>query len=86
MTIRYHKRFRKQYRKLDKRLQKRVDKTIERFRRNPFDPDLDNHPLKGKLKGQRSISAAFDIRIVFEEYDNYTVVIMLKVGSHEEVY
>lgn len=38
------------------------------------------------MKGQRSISARFDLRIIFEECDGYAVVIMIAVGNHEEVY
>lgn len=39
-----------------------------------------------KMKGGCSLSAGFDLRIIFEERDGYAVVIMIAVGTHEEVY
>lgn len=86
MQIRRHKSFKKSYRKLEKNIRDKVDFTIEKFFNNPFDPLLRNHELKGKLAGKRSISVTGDIRIIFEEYDNYVLVIMLDVGTHNQVY
>lgn len=86
MKIIYRKRFLKQFKKLEHRHQLAVHDVIDRFRHNPFDPDLDNHPLKGNLKGKRAITAGFDLRVIFEEQGNYTVVVMLAVGTHEKVY
>lgn len=63
-----------------------VDKAILIFRKNPFDPRLSNHGLKGVMHGKRSIAATDDLRIIFEEFDGYTVVILLKVGGHGKVY
>lgn len=74
------------YRKLERRKKKAVDEAIDLFARHPFDPALNNHQLKGVLKGRRSISAGFDLRIVFREEGKYAFVSMIKVGSHEEVY
>lgn len=86
MIVHFSKRFHKQYAKLPKRHQNAVDKGLKIFRSNPHDPSLSNHPLRGNLKGHRAIDVGFDLRIVFEEYDKYTIVIMLKVGPHREVY
>lgn len=86
MEIIYLRRFRKQLKKLQKHQKYAVADAIILFGKDPFDPRLKNHALKGDMKGQRSISAGFDLRIVFEEHDGYTVVIMIEVGGHEDVY
>lgn len=86
MKIIYRKRFIRQFKKLPRKHQESVNGAIDLFQSNPFDESLHNHPLRGNLKGKRSISAGFDLRIVFKEEEDYSVVLMLKVGSHEEVY
>ncbi len=86
MKIVYLRRFRKQLKKLQKHQKLAVADVIILFGKNPFDPKLRNHALKGDMSGRRSISAGFDLRLIFEEHDGYAVVIMLAVGSHDEVY
>ena len=86
MKIRYHRVFRKTYAKLKKSERDRVDKTIILFQKNPFNPKLKNHQLKGKKQGKRAISAGGDLRLVLKEYDKYILVVFLEVGSHNQVY
>ncbi len=86
MEIIYLRRFRKQLKKLQKHEKLAVADAIILFGKDPFHASLKNHPLKGGMKGQRSMSAGFDLRIIFEEHEGYTVVVMIAVGSHEEVY
>ena len=86
MRIDYRKRFLRQFKKLQRWQKLAVEDAIKQFRADPHNPSLRNHALKGVMKGRRSFSAAFDIRIIFEEYENYAVVIMLDVGTHEGVY
>lgn len=82
----YLRRFNKQLAKLQKYQQLQIADVIVLFGKNPFDPVLKNHKLKGDMKGRRSISAGFDLRIIYEERDGHTVVIMIAVGTHEEIY
>ncbi len=86
MKILFAKKMLKQYWKLRASERKRVDDAIDLFRKDQFAFSLHNHPLKGAMEGRRSLSAGFDLRIIFEERDGYTVVIMIAVGTHEEVY
>lgn len=79
MKLRYHK-------KLSVHQKEKVDSSILLFQKNPYHPLLKNHALKGPKKDIQSISAGFDLRILFHEYDNYTYIIFLKVGSHNQVY
>lgn len=86
MTLNYTKKFRKQFKLLQKKDQKSVEKAIRLFEQDPKNPKLRNHALKGKMKDKRSISAGDDLRLIFREYKNYTLVLFLKVGSHNQVY
>lgn len=86
MQLFRHKNFTKHYRKLNFSQQALIDETIFLFYKNPFDPKLRNHSLKGKYKGCNSIDAAFDLRIIFKQEKNYVVVVLLKLGSHSQLY
>jgi addiction module RelE/StbE family toxin len=86
MKIIRKKAFEKKYFKLLNGQQKRVDEAIKIFVDNPHDIRLHNHKLKGKFLGMRSISAGGDLRIIFEEFDNYIVVMFITIGSHSQLY
>jgi len=86
MEIHFKKGFVKAYQKLSQKEQIQVDLALETFQKDPFDPVLKNHALKGNLAGKRAISAAFDLRIIYTETDDHTVVTLLKAGSHNQVY
>ena len=86
MKIKMHKKFQKQYKKLPERYKQAVQIAIDHFRNNPFDPVLYNHTLTGEYAGMRSISAGFDLRLIFIEEDDYSVVVLIKVGSHSQLY
>lgn len=38
------------------------------------------------MKGKRAFSVTGDMRIIFEEFDDYVLVIMLDIGTHAQVY
>ena len=86
MKIEYHKSFQKAFKKLDKKMQDKVMRRIRLFQRDINYPLLKNHALKGDMKGKRAISVTGNVRIVFEEYEDYTLVVMLDVGGHPQVY
>lgn len=86
MIIDFHKKFDKHYRKLNPKIRGKVDDILEIFATNPFDPILENHSLKGSMQGKRAFSVTGDIRIIFEEHQNYTLVLLLDVGTHSQVY
>ena len=71
MEIKRHKRFIKKFNKLPPHLQKKTRKVVEVFVNDSFHPSLKNHALSGRLEGMRAISVSGDIRIVFDEFDNY---------------
>lgn len=86
MIIKFHKKFDKHYAKLNRKIQIKVCKFIEIFKKNPFDSILYNHKLSGKMEGKRAFYVTGDVRVIFEEYKNYTIVLMLDVGTHNQVY
>lgn len=86
MQIQYHRQFEKRFAKLQPQIKKKVITAIQQFAKNPFDPKLRNHALTGRLAGLRAISVMGDLRIIFEEHDHYVLVIMLDVGTHNQVY
>ncbi len=86
MIFDYHKDFKKAFEKLDSKRQKKVNQALMVLKSNAHHPSLKNHALKGGMKGSRSISAGGDLRIIFTEYENYTLVFFLDVGSHNQVY
>ncbi len=57
--------------------QEKVENTIDIFQKNPHDRKLINHALHDKDQGKRSISVSGDLRLVFEEENNYFRVIFI---------
>ena len=86
MQIIFRGTFEKQYKKLNPVLQRKVDIAIEKFVTNPFDISLMNHNLTGKFLGLKSIRVNYNIRIIFKEENGYTIVEMIQIGTHDEVY
>jgi addiction module RelE/StbE family toxin len=65
--------------------------TVLRFLvEDPFAPQLETHKLKGKLSGSWACKVAYDLRIVFDfvknEREGESDILLLEIGSHEEVY
>lgn len=86
MQLRAQKRFEKELQKLTPKMQKKTKAVITQFQSNPHHPGLRNHALRGTLHGQRAISVAGDIRIIFKENNNYQYVTLLRIGTHNQVY
>ena len=87
MKVILSKKFEKQFKKLRVNEKKRVLESLEKFKNDPFQKSLNNHVLNGKkLLGLRSISAGGDIRLLFEEEDEYLVVVFVTLGSHSSLY
>jgi mRNA-degrading endonuclease YafQ of YafQ-DinJ toxin-antitoxin module len=61
-------------------------RTLELLEINPFHPSLRLHPLKGKLAGLHSVSIDISCRITLELIIREKEIILVNVGTHEEVY
>lgn len=86
MRISRTKSFKKSYQKLTKKIQTKVDFALLLFQKDTFNPKLNNHQLKGKYNGCRSINATGDLRIIFQEKDNYIEILLIEVGTHSQLY
>jgi len=80
--IRRARRFLKKHTDLTRRYQK----TLELLEINPFHPSLRLHPLKGRLAGLHAVSISISYRITLEFIIQEKKIILVHVGSHEEVY
>ena len=80
--------FKRSYKKRvrnNSRLKKKFWEKMENFLENPFSQQLRTHKLSGKLAGQWAFSIDDDCRIVFE-FVSKNQVLLIDVGSHDEVY
>jgi addiction module RelE/StbE family toxin len=53
---------------------------------DPFQPHLKYHPLSGKLKGFQAVSVTFSYRIILTLEIADKEIILLDIGSNDEVY
>lgn len=86
MKIDFARTFKKQFRKLSYENQSRVEKALDTFIDDPFSPTLRNHKLSGTQKGIHSISAAYDLRLLYREEGDHAIVLFIELGTHEKVY
>lgn len=86
MLIRYSSAFRRMYRKLSPKQRDSADQALQIFVGNSFHPQLHNHKLLGSKQGIRSISAEYDLRILYTEEHGHAIVLLLMVGDHDTVY
>ncbi len=64
--------------------------TLQQLTDDPFYPTLRTHKLKGELEGKWSCSIDYSHRIVFKFVENSDLttknILLLAIGSHDEVY
>ena len=61
-------------------------KTLELLEINPQHPSLRLHPLKGRLAGLHSVSINISYRITLEMVLSDQEIILVNIGSHDDVY
>lgn len=86
MELIFTKAFRNAFSKLTIAHQKQVQKAVGRYQADRTDPALRDHALKGKMIGLRAFSAAWDLRVVYGEEDGFTTIILIDIGTHNQVY
>lgn len=84
MIIKFHKKFKKSLEKQPKHIQNKFKESIRIFQEDQFHYSLNNHALTGDFKGTRSFNITGDIRVHYEESENG--IILMKIGSHSELY
>jgi len=88
-TIIYPESYIRRARKFLKRqpdLARQYQRTLELLEINPFHPSLRLHPLKGRLAGLHGASINISFRITLELIIRKQEIILVNVGTHEEVY
>ena len=85
MKIRFHGNFGKQYQKLNEKQKKKVQERIILFLKNPFHSILNNHPLKGKYVGYRSINITGDLRAIYKFVSEQECIFVV-VDTHSNLY
>ena len=85
MKVIFHRVFEKQYQKLRNSKQTRFNKHLRLFIKNQFDPLLNNHSLRGKYKGYRSINIGGDLRAIYRLIKN-DIVVFVTINTHSKLY
>lgn len=67
-------------------LRPRLAETLEKLRVDPFEPGLRLHPLGGKLRGMQAVSLTYSYRITLTLQITEQEILLLDIGSHDEVY
>jgi addiction module RelE/StbE family toxin len=86
MTFVQTRPFRKAFARLGLREQTAVESAIQQFKVDRLNVSLRDHALKGVMKGLRAFSAAWDLRVIYREEDGFITIILVDVGSHNQVY
>jgi addiction module RelE/StbE family toxin len=87
MIVSFTDQFRKQYKKANVRIRNRFNIVLEKFKSNPMDPELRNHPLNGKLEGFRSIDVTSNWRAIYKEVKQDEIVFyFVALGTHSQLY
>lgn len=84
MTVSFHKNFKKLYKKLSPRTQTKFKNRLQLFLDDEYDPTLNNHALKGRYTGYRSINVTGDIRAIFKRIEENALFVT--IGSHSSLY
>jgi mRNA-degrading endonuclease YafQ of YafQ-DinJ toxin-antitoxin module len=65
-----------------------IRETLVQLEADAFDPRLRTHKLRGELAECWSCTAGYDLRIVFQfvQHNGAEAILLLSVGTHDEVY
>ncbi len=89
LTAKFERAYRK-FARRDHRLQEQIEEALRQMEEDVFAASLGTHKLSGTLAGLRACACGYDCRIVFAfERDPDTgdeVIVLLDIGSHDEVY
>lgn len=87
------KSFKRAFKRLVKKnpqLQNKVLGILDILEKDPFTTFLKSHKLTGNLEGYWSCSISYDCRIIFtfsqDLESEETLIVLVDIGSHDEVY
>jgi addiction module RelE/StbE family toxin len=67
-------------------LRARLAAVLRDLEQDPFQPRLKLHNLQGELAGMQAVSLTYDYRITLTVMVKEKEVILLDVGTHDDVY
>jgi addiction module RelE/StbE family toxin len=67
-------------------LNKKLADILRNLEKNPFDPRLHYHQLKGRLKDIQAVSLTDKYRLSLKIVITDKEVILLDIGSHDDIY
>ncbi len=85
MKIDFHRNFDKRFKKLNTRQRQQFKIKLTIFTQDQSHPTLNNHGLKGRYAGYRSINISGDFRAVFIQH-SASHVEFIDIGSHSQLY
>jgi addiction module RelE/StbE family toxin len=85
MRIRFHKNFEKQYKKLPTEAKNKFQERLRIFLKDEFNPILNNHALKGKHQGYRSLNVRGDFRAVYKRPSKGAAIFVV-IDKHSRLY
>lgn len=84
MNLVYHKDFIKDFKKLPKKIKEKFKERQVLFEEDEFNPVLNNHALKGKWMGYRSMNVTGDVRAIFKRDSENALFVA--IDSHSNLY
>lgn len=84
MVINFHKDFIKDSSRLTSSQKDKLTQRLKLFELDGFDPVLNNHSLRGKYSGYRSINITGDLRAIFKK--SGIEVMFMEINSHSNLY
>lgn len=65
-----------------------IEATLEQLSADAAHPSLRTHKLRGSLTGCWACSAGYNLRVVFEfiQHEGQEAILLLALGTHDEVY
>lgn len=85
MKISSQKSFNKEFDKLPEKIKNKVKERIKLFIIDPFNVQLNNHPLKGTYLNYRSINITGDLRAIYKNLGEDECV-FVALGTHSQLY
>jgi addiction module RelE/StbE family toxin len=85
MQLDYSSNFSKRIKKIPTKVVNKFFERLELFKKDKFNPILNNHKLHGEYEGSSSINVTGNFRAVFE-YVNEDYILFSDIGTHPELY
>ncbi|MBE9227720.1 type II toxin-antitoxin system mRNA interferase toxin, RelE/StbE family [Phormidium sp. LEGE 05292] len=93
MTLVWDNSFRRAFKRLVRKnpqLREKIFEVLEVLDADPFFPSLKSHKLRGNLDGLWACWVEYNCRIIFslvtDEESGEELIVLIDIGSHDEVY